>query len=94
MCPECVESRLTKMARQMLLDIVDRSISFFIPLTCSSPSGIPYVFPSVQPLDEFTMKISQKFQQSARDDKIWWSFEYFPPRTAQVQTLDTTAVVA
>ncbi|KAF8817427.1 methylenetetrahydrofolate reduct [Phlegmacium glaucopus] len=29
------------------------------------------------------MKISQKIQQSAKDDKIWWSFEYFPPRTAQ-----------
>ena len=31
------------------------------------------------------MKISQKIQQSAKDDKIWWSFEYFPPRTAQVK---------
>ncbi|KAF8637613.1 hypothetical protein AX17_002682 [Amanita inopinata Kibby_2008] len=30
------------------------------------------------------MKISQKIQQSAKDDKVWWSFEYFPPRTAQV----------
>lgn len=29
------------------------------------------------------MKISQKIRQSARDDKVWWSFEYFPPRTAQ-----------
>ncbi|KAL1733970.1 methylenetetrahydrofolate reductase-domain-containing protein [Schizophyllum commune] len=29
------------------------------------------------------MKISQKIQQSAKDDKVWWSFEYFPPRTAQ-----------
>ncbi|KAF9461211.1 methylenetetrahydrofolate reductase-domain-containing protein [Collybia nuda] len=29
------------------------------------------------------MKISQKIEQSAKDDKIWWSFEYFPPRTAQ-----------
>ncbi|PPQ67896.1 hypothetical protein CVT26_007096 [Gymnopilus dilepis] len=29
------------------------------------------------------MKISQKFQQNSKDDKIWWSFEYFPPRTAQ-----------
>lgn len=29
------------------------------------------------------MKISQKIKQSARDDKVWWSFEYFPPRTAQ-----------
>ena len=33
------------------------------------------------------MKISQKIQQSAKDDKVWWSFEYFPPRTAQVTTL-------
>ncbi len=30
------------------------------------------------------MKISQKIQQSTKDDKVWWSFEYFPPRTAQV----------
>ncbi|KAF8892152.1 methylenetetrahydrofolate reductase-domain-containing protein [Infundibulicybe gibba] len=29
------------------------------------------------------MKISQKIQQSVQDDKVWWSFEYFPPRTAQ-----------
>ncbi|PFH51835.1 hypothetical protein AMATHDRAFT_74711 [Amanita thiersii Skay4041] len=29
------------------------------------------------------MKISKKIQQSTSDDKIWWSFEYFPPRTAQ-----------
>ncbi|TFK29728.1 methylenetetrahydrofolate reductase [Coprinopsis marcescibilis] len=29
------------------------------------------------------MKISQKIQASAKDDKVWWSFEYFPPRTAQ-----------
>lgn len=34
------------------------------------------------------MKISQKIQQSARDDKLWWSFEYFPPRTAQVCLLN------
>ena len=32
------------------------------------------------------MKISQKIQQSAKEDKVWWSFEYFPPRTAQVLT--------
>ncbi|KAI9510496.1 methylenetetrahydrofolate reductase-domain-containing protein [Russula earlei] len=29
------------------------------------------------------MKISQKIQQSTKDGKVWWSFEYFPPRTAQ-----------
>ncbi|EAU90536.2 methylenetetrahydrofolate reductase [Coprinopsis cinerea okayama7 len=29
------------------------------------------------------MRISQKIQQSAKEDKVWWSFEYFPPRTAQ-----------
>jgi len=29
------------------------------------------------------MKISQKIEQSFKDDKVWWSFEYFPPRTAQ-----------
>jgi len=30
------------------------------------------------------MKISQKIQQSTKEGKVWWSFEYFPPRTAQV----------
>ncbi|KAF8074968.1 methylenetetrahydrofolate reductase-domain-containing protein [Lyophyllum atratum] len=29
------------------------------------------------------MKISQKIEQSVKEDKVWWSFEYFPPRTAQ-----------
>ena len=32
------------------------------------------------------MKISQKIQQSAKEGKVWWSFEYFPPRTAQVSS--------
>ena len=30
------------------------------------------------------MKISQKIEQAAKEDRGWWSFEYFPPRTAQV----------
>ncbi|KAG1746594.1 methylenetetrahydrofolate reductase-domain-containing protein [Suillus paluster] len=29
------------------------------------------------------MKISTKIEQSSKEGKIWWSFEYFPPRTAQ-----------
>ncbi|KAH7890793.1 methylenetetrahydrofolate reductase-domain-containing protein [Phlebopus sp. FC_14] len=29
------------------------------------------------------MKISKKIEQSQKEGKIWWSFEYFPPRTAQ-----------
>lgn len=29
------------------------------------------------------MKISEKFHQAAREGRIVWSFEYFPPRTAQ-----------
>ncbi|KAI0364728.1 methylenetetrahydrofolate reduct [Pilatotrama ljubarskyi] len=29
------------------------------------------------------MKISQKIEQAAKEDRVWWSFEYFPPRTAQ-----------
>lgn len=32
------------------------------------------------------MKITQKIDKSSKEDKIWWSFEYFPPRTAQVCT--------
>jgi 5,10-methylenetetrahydrofolate reductase len=31
------------------------------------------------------MKISKKIEQSSKDGKVWWSFEYFPPRTAQVR---------
>ena len=30
------------------------------------------------------MKITKKIEQAYKDDRIWWSFEYFPPRTAQV----------
>ncbi|KAH9919945.1 methylenetetrahydrofolate reduct [Amylocystis lapponica] len=29
------------------------------------------------------MKISHKIDQANQEDRIWWSFEYFPPRTAQ-----------
>ncbi|KAJ2934855.1 hypothetical protein H1R20_g2276, partial [Candolleomyces eurysporus] len=29
------------------------------------------------------MRISQKIEQSTKEGKVWWSFEYFPPRTAQ-----------
>ncbi|KAI0924497.1 hypothetical protein AcW2_005371 [Taiwanofungus camphoratus] len=29
------------------------------------------------------MKISKKIQRAENEDRIWWSFEYFPPRTAQ-----------
>ncbi|EPQ56800.1 hypothetical protein GLOTRDRAFT_105411 [Gloeophyllum trabeum ATCC 11539] len=29
------------------------------------------------------MKISKKIEQAQKENKIWWSFEYFPPRTAQ-----------
>ncbi|KAJ3786873.1 methylenetetrahydrofolate reductase-domain-containing protein [Lentinula aff. detonsa] len=29
------------------------------------------------------MKVTQKIAQCERDNKVWWSFEYFPPRTAQ-----------
>ncbi|KAG8988994.1 hypothetical protein FRB94_001792 [Tulasnella sp. JGI-2019a] len=29
------------------------------------------------------VKISQKLAKADREDRVWWSFEYFPPRTAQ-----------
>jgi len=29
------------------------------------------------------MKISQKIEQAKKENRTWWSFEYFPPRTAQ-----------
>jgi len=35
-------------------------------------------------IHEYIMKISQKIEQQQKDGKVWWSFEYFPPRTAQV----------
>ena len=31
------------------------------------------------------MKITQKIEQAKREKRTWWSFEYFPPRTAQVR---------
>jgi len=30
------------------------------------------------------MKITEKIKQCEQKDRVWWSFEYFPPRTAQV----------
>lgn len=29
------------------------------------------------------MRISRKIEQANKEDRVWWSFEYFPPRTAQ-----------
>ncbi|THG98264.1 hypothetical protein EW026_g3889 [Hermanssonia centrifuga] len=29
------------------------------------------------------MKISKKIEQAEKENRTWWSFEYFPPRTAQ-----------
>ncbi|KAJ3526405.1 hypothetical protein NM688_g8266 [Phlebia brevispora] len=29
------------------------------------------------------MKISKKIHEAEKENRIWWSFEYFPPRTAQ-----------
>ncbi|THV05550.1 methylenetetrahydrofolate reduct [Dendrothele bispora CBS 962.96] len=29
------------------------------------------------------MKITEKIKQCEQKDRVWWSFEYFPPRTAQ-----------
>jgi len=42
-----------------------------------------FILPSLELAHK--MKISQKIKQRTREDKIWWSFEYFPPRTAQVR---------
>lgn len=33
------------------------------------------------------MKITQKLEQAKKEKRTWWSFEYFPPRTAQVRRL-------
>lgn len=32
------------------------------------------------------MKVTEKIQQAEKDNRVWWSFEYFPPRTAQVRS--------
>jgi hypothetical protein len=29
------------------------------------------------------MKVTQKLAQAQQEDRTWWSFEFFPPRTAQ-----------
>lgn len=39
------------------------------------------------------MKITQKIQLSENEDRIWWSFEYFPPRTAQVLIIIESDIV-
>jgi methylenetetrahydrofolate reductase (NADPH) len=39
------------------------------------------------------MKITQKIRQSDKENKIWWSFEYFPPRTAQVRKFDLAGFI-
>ena len=30
------------------------------------------------------MKITKKIELAEKENRVWWSFEYFPPRTAQV----------
>ena len=35
------------------------------------------------------MKITQKIEQAKKEKRTWWSFEYFPPRTAQVRRFIT-----
>ena len=30
------------------------------------------------------MRVTKKIEQAEKENRIWWSFEYFPPRTAQV----------
>ena len=40
------------------------------------------------------MKISRKIEQTTKDGKVWWSFEYFPPRTAQVRSLSIAPCAA
>ena len=36
------------------------------------------------------MKITQKIEQAKKEKRTWWSFEYFPPRTAQVRQFSVT----
>lgn len=70
----------------------------------SDHEKIPRVtIPSLHPHDPSfplipIMKISKKIEQSTKEGKIWWSFEYFPPRTAQVcivsPSLDNTTLIA
>ena len=43
-------------------------------------------FPSCRLTQSFAMRISEKIETATKTDKVWWSFEYFPPRTAQVNS--------
>ena len=38
------------------------------------------------------MRISDKIAQADKEDRVWWSFEYFPPRTAQVSPDENTVM--
>jgi hypothetical protein len=53
--------------------------SYYLCISHAILFYLSYILPPSSP-----MKISRKIQQSANNDKVWWSFEYFPPRTAQV----------
>ena len=74
---------------------IDGSIFFSAAVSINWSTSLelhPHLtFPKLSPISfsyfQFIMKISQKIEQSAKEDKIWWSFEYFPPRTAQVPIL-------
>ena len=38
------------------------------------------------------MKITDKLQKAEREGRTYWSFEFFPPRTAQVGILQSRKV--
>lgn len=38
------------------------------------------------------MKLTEKLELAEKEDRVWWSFEYFPPRTAQASTPDAKFV--
>ncbi|KAE8224507.1 hypothetical protein CF319_g2613 [Tilletia indica] len=38
---------------------------------------------TVTPRGDESWKITAKLAKAERENRIWWSFEFFPPRTAQ-----------
>ena len=39
--------------------------------------------PTLPPKGDTSWKITNKIAKAEKEGRIWWSFEYFPPRTAQ-----------
>ena len=98
-CPKCtihtyllptrVETSVNIDQKDWVMAIKSHSTAQLLPLWFTGLLLSPFPLPpgSLYDLHATLMKISKKIEQSVNDDKVWWSFEYFPPRTAQVVIL-------